>query len=181
MDAELYEEVFEAGVLSPTAWLTSASRMKHAADILFDRYVAERNAIGKREGSVDLAEISLGHTATLLCGFAMENALKAVAVMKSPTVTEGGRLPKWPADGHDEVALASTIDLSLTADQEELLASLTAFVRWAGRYPVPKKPSDMPLRKRSSLFALPPSALDERERDEFDRLYSKLSEMVITD
>ena len=181
MHDELYEEIFEAGALSSTAWLTSASRLKHAADILFDRYEVERSAVGTRDAPIDLAEMSLGLTATLIYGFAMENALKAVAVKKSPALAQGGNLRKWPSDGHDQSALASMIGLSLTAAQEELLASLTAFVRWAGRYPVPKKPSDMPLRKPSSMFALPPAALAERERDEFDKLYAVLCQIVVSD
>lgn len=67
-------------------------------------------------------------------GFALENLLKGIIVMKDPSKIRDGRIgvPKT----HDLVSLAGTAGITLNDDEKKLLSALTTITEWSGRYPV---------------------------------------------
>jgi hypothetical protein len=109
------------------------------------------------------ADLGLQQTYIMLIGFAIENFLKGVLVSKDQEhfkkiTLELRRLPK-ALQSHKLVELAEKLNLQIGDKERTLLAKLEDHLLWAGRYPVPTKPStyeqifEFPLRT-SSLFRI---------------------------
>ncbi len=85
----------------------------------------------------------------MLAGFAMENVLKALIVQNQRESLEQefstkNELPKI-LKSHNLVVLAERAGLQFTNEgTKKLLDRLTRHSVWAGRYPVPLRPSDLP-------------------------------------
>jgi hypothetical protein len=179
MDESFYTEQFELRALSPTVWVLTARRLKRCADIIFNKYKIDLAALESGASPLDLQNLELSGCATLLQGFAFENLLKAIVIQAQPTVIVGGRLRKWSADGHDLLALCAEASLDISEAERDLFARLTAFVRWAGRYPIPKSVQDMKLSQAAGPTGWVPLPLNSVELVEIDTLYERLETMVI--
>lgn len=137
---------------SPHSWVAEAENLREAADILwdsyrrtwkiFERFLKTRSFSGKRE--LVLRRIGLFKVAFLTLGLATENLLKAIVLSgrEGAIGMAAGKL-KWPGKGHNQRALAHAAGISFAEDDLNLLDELTAFVEWAGRYPLPLKESDL--------------------------------------
>src|SRR5262249_40008651 len=106
----------------PSAWALSAYNLKNAADAVWDRCRAE-----PRLGSVFL----------MLAGYELENAIKAVLLLKRPELRSPDRALRWPGGGHDLATLFDKAVVELDAEERAALERLSAFVLWRGRYPMP--------------------------------------------
>jgi len=76
--------------------------------------------------------------------------------------------------------LANNAKINLTIKEEDILRRLSEFVRWAGRYPIPKSADRMrisQLRVVSSDFV--PLPLEPTERAEFQQIYIRLESHVL--
>lgn len=112
-------------------WAESAVNLRRAADILFAAHAASRAEDGE---PVSVADLEMDTPATLLYGYSMENAVKSVLIKEEGVTRENCKQVKgW--QGHDLVELASRVE-NLKKSERRLLATLTAFVNWAGKYPV---------------------------------------------
>lgn len=109
-------------------WAYSGSRLKRAADIIFDvAYAAHKRNLDqiKQEikpetniyGQERDADEMLWPVYLMLFGMAMECELKGLLFAKDPT--------KNVNKNHDLKALAATLALTLTAREAELLATLS--------------------------------------------------------
>jgi hypothetical protein len=79
----------------------------------------------------------------VLAGLAVENALKAHLlegkIAAGEVIPAGtGVIRLFPDKAHDLVLLADWAKLTLTPGETRLLARLSEYVLWAGRYPIPK-------------------------------------------
>ena len=154
-------------------WRDRALGLRHAAESLLEQL---RRVAFPENGEDDDARLrreGLENSFTLLTGLAMENLIKAVHVKQKTSQSIG---LKWK-NGHDQVELAKDI-MPLSEVERELLASLSVFVLWAGRYPVPKS-STILLRKRRGpqnrkSKAWFPEALSESEYKAVRALFDKL-------
>ncbi len=72
----------------------------------------------------------------LLMGLAIENALKACLVREKLIDVSDGIFPA-ELKTHDLSALAKKLGLTLSRNQLIHVESLTLYVDWAGRYPIP--------------------------------------------
>ncbi len=79
----------------------------------------------------------------MLCGLALETVMKAL-------LASDGR---WdPSDSsHTLIDLAELLATPLTPDERRLLEFYSASITWAGRYPLPSRPSDQKLLDYWSL------------------------------
>ncbi len=80
----------------------------------------------------------------MLCGFAIENLLKAAIVKSNPQhirdeAIRDKKLPKI-LNGHRLNILAQKASISFSVEQIELLQRIEDILVWAGRYPLPLKP-----------------------------------------
>ena len=136
MDDKLKRIVFDAATESPGSWLLEAMALKVAAervDWLF-------KPVTEEEQTASLMTIY-----RFLMGLSFENLLKGILHTQGHKVTENGRFTKLFSK-HDLVYLISKVDpsrLSITKEETDILADLTPYVIWAGRYPFPKHQSDI--------------------------------------
>jgi len=180
MDEKFYDEQFELRTLTPELWALNARRLKQAADILFEAYEQDLKDMTAGESPLQLHNLELSGPATLLYGLALENILKAILLTTSPDAITDGKLRKWPKDGHDQILLAHEAKIKLTINEENILRRLSEFVRWAGRYPIPKSADKMrisQLQVVSSDFV--PLPLGPTERAEFNQIYMSWESHVL--
>ena len=132
MDAELRERLFLASQESPGSWLLHALRLNAAAE----RLDWEKNPIRDDEPATSfIAEHQM------LLGLAFENVLKGfISLIR----LESGKTPPLPRECHIHKLerLAERVEcqeLALTVHKLASLARLSPYIEWAGRYPTPKK------------------------------------------
>jgi hypothetical protein len=117
----------------PTYWLNKSRDLYAAAGALW--YCQNKSRSSKVAKSLGFTsgfnmDIATHAVYWMLCGMAVELALKAVAVSKG----------KKPVTTHDLVELAKHANVTLfTRHETKVLAFLTEAIYWGGRYPVPKK------------------------------------------
>jgi hypothetical protein len=121
----------------PDQWGDTASLLRRAAQLLF---TAEQKSGPDANGEpIHPEDQGIDNPATLLYGYAIENAIKGYLIEKlngyKNAEQEAGHA--W---NHCLCDLAGKTGLPLTDDQRHLLRTLQSFVIWAGRYPIPKKP-----------------------------------------
>lgn len=110
-------------------WAECAVNLRRAADILFAAHAASRAEDGE---PVSIEDMGMDIPATLLYGYSMENAIKGVLI-KEEGVTRKNWMQVNGWQGHNLVELASRVE-NLKKSERRLLATLTAFVNWAGKY-----------------------------------------------
>ncbi len=175
----MWDEMFELTASTSASWFLSARRLKRSADILWDIYETDANKMFEEEANIlELENLEIGGVSMFISGLSIENLLKALLIKDNPNVVASGKLKQWPASGHDLIELAKEARISLDCAETALLKSLTTFVLWAGRYPVPKtvtrfRPEALPDGTHRIPGAF--SAGDKRRLDcFFDRLVETL-------
>lgn len=117
---------------TPDPWLRRAKDLRRAAEILFKAYEASKTEEGV---PVEIEDVDMNIPATLLLGYAVENALKAFLIKCCRWDAEKCKKSK-PWRTHNLPSLFEETKLVATAEQLLLLKTLTAFILWAGKYPV---------------------------------------------
>jgi hypothetical protein len=127
----------------PSKWALCAHNLWRAADILFSAY---KESTAQNGEPIRPEDTEMHIPATLLYGYAIENALEGLLV-KQLTLkrTECAKLPGW--NKHDLAVLFDQTKLQIAAPKHQkdyrlLLVTLTAHVVWAGKYPSPFKLDD---------------------------------------
>lgn len=125
----------------PSEWLGYSEELAEAAEVLWTG-AAESMRIGLdgdlANGSGILTK-SFPHPLSylLLIGFALENALKAMAIAADPTLINSGSLDK-KLKTHDLLDLSNFIgSLTLSDSEKELLSICSNAIPYWSRYPVP--------------------------------------------
>lgn len=167
------DHLFERNKDRPEEWLTTATNLKKAADILF----AECPEGWFPDGEpIKPDKLFVLAPASMLYGFALENAIKGYLIDKCGSFDAAKNADEKAWKGHQLQALAQATGLPLTQDQRLLLASAGALVCWAGRYPVPLKLERFTLNKQLNADNnIPPILLDKVEREILEPFYSALT------
>lgn len=152
-----FHERYVARARDGGAWTMQAITLCDAADELF-RKAEEGSAVFNRlfivdgssgELSVRRGELPVDDISTLfavqyagialmLLGMGIEAQVKAMLVEQRPELVHEHRARVKPEFAtHDLVGLLCQCDVDLSPEQERVLDTVTLFVRWAGRYPVP--------------------------------------------
>ncbi len=75
----------------------------------------------------------------MLMGFSLENLLKGILIAERHEVM--GKTRKL---NHGLVQYADKVKgITITCDEKTLLSALEPYIKWAGRYPMPKTPDDL--------------------------------------
>ncbi len=127
---------------SPVVWYLWSERLFRAGEIIFNLCKDDLNKLFKEGFDSSHKNLNLVGVDMLLFGYAIENCLKAVVIKENPEVVESNKI-KWGQDGHDLLKFAEKIRLSKLEEYKEILHRLTQYIRWAGRYPIPKNKEDM--------------------------------------
>lgn len=126
----------------------TADSLKRAADLLYAVWFDDLQTMLSRSLDVDAPPppSSVASVAMLLGAFALENVLKGLLVCRDPSLvqavpTDPDRLISGVLQSHNLRELSERARVQLSAQEESLLARLTEFLLWAGRYPGPLRAS----------------------------------------
>ena len=126
------EDPFDRSKATPQYWYNCSSNLHGSAAALLAASEPELSAVVAHKFGLG-AGFSIGIASRavyeMLCGMSIELMLKAIAVAQRKEVMHH----------HGLIELAHHVDVSLTPAEEDLLSVLTASIRWAGRYPAPKR------------------------------------------
>lgn len=129
---ELKERFFAAAEESPGSWVITAMSLRAAAARLDWLTAPVRD---------DESSIGFMHEYRMLLGLSFENLLKGIICLVR--LEAGQRLPLPRECFHHSLAtLAARSEVgivSLSAQEIALLDSMTPFIEWSGKYPLPKK------------------------------------------
>jgi hypothetical protein len=138
--------------------------------VLTDAARLERDNPREQLNGKDLVPV-INSVAAMLTGYAIECALKGLWVRAGEKIIDAnGEFVRVPNAGdHALGALARSVskdvDLgALSAEDFEVLDRLSAFVVFAGRYPIPKKSEHMAAVKHSAALRSCPTCLPSRTR-----------------
>ena len=162
---------WKKAILDPRAWIDVGERLMKASAHLrvpvdaYWEHFEERFEEGYQpEGRTELPPTDEYY---MLVGFAAENFLKALLVLRNRRDSElqvenSLKLPL----GHGIASLARSLGFSLTEDEEQVLHFLEWKVRWSGRYPVPLEPSHVGLSGHAKKWIEKTWTLVQRFREE---------------
>ena len=164
MDEYLKTLIFKCRLESPGSWLMEALWLKRAAEEI-DHWKHKNADINSPEGDF----VFMIHVYKLLLGLSFENLLKGIVVAQSGPAGSAGVLDK-KFKTHNVEKLLKRIDqtkVSISDSEKKRLIDLERYVKWAGRYPLPKKADD--------LFAIVDSYKEYQMRlSLWDRLFDYL-------
>jgi hypothetical protein len=176
------EKVFTNDRDNPEAWGATAGNLRIAADVLFQ---ACRESWQDDE-PIHPENQPLDSPATMLYGYAMENAIKGYLIKKHGGVEHDGfekaKAANEKAWSHEISKLAEATGLHPTSEQKLLLLNLERFIRWAGRYPIPKKWGEFTISKQ--LHAgddMTPSQIEPHEIQILEPFYKRLLDDISAD
>jgi len=106
-------------------------------------YIGDRSFHVRRPDGAVVMPLTLCVRAMLL-GYAIECALKGLWVKKGNQIVQSGQyVGVAKCRDHDLVQLSGAVCFSPTKTESDVLQRLSKFVKFAGRYPVPKRPDEM--------------------------------------
>lgn len=137
VDPRFLAEQFREAGQSVGFWQLRAVTLRYAAEVVLAQTLADvRSRFGLRQRR-KAARPLLHAPAMMLAGMWIECLAKAVIVSKSRPLNHRD------LQHHDLQRIVRFAGYRGTPEEADLLNHLSAFVRWAGRYPVPRKVSDM--------------------------------------
>jgi hypothetical protein len=125
------KSTFEIVGQEPHAWLMEATQLKRAADLV-GQELAKKLAVSPY-GRPRYEDIVLFKSYMLLSGLALENLAKGIIVGRNPGVVTPDT---FNLKGHNLLQLAQQAALPFSDAERDILDRLTAFVVWAGKYPI---------------------------------------------
>jgi hypothetical protein len=130
---------FKTKSVDPGAWFSTAHSVRHAALVLWRELGPALDQWATTDATVDAKlELSLRLRGpfAMLAGMAIENMLKGLILQRTARDARLELMSKKKLITHDLVTLATRAGVELADFEQELLARLSRFIVWAGRYPV---------------------------------------------
>lgn len=170
------DDLYSAGL----ALLESA---KEANDI----YVRD---LPKESGRVKLSQeqqqasrrLRLPMVSLMLFGMAFETALKGIIIARRPDlVTEKMIAQELTRGDHSLTVLFEKATIPVSESEKYLLDHLSESIRWAGRYPVPKKESLHRFKKLPIGGIIFPGTPLPKDKEEVSQLWCRIVEVIQND
>lgn len=137
MKRQLLLEMHEVFGNMPEAWHIAADDLLLASQLL--RTSIELQSEFSAPDS-DAARLRVLPPELMLRGLALEVYFKAIWTKRGNKLVSDSRYTEVPGAGpHNLVQLADVLRLQFTAAQRNLLVRLSAYIEYAGRYPIPKR------------------------------------------
>jgi hypothetical protein len=130
-DSDDTKSDFEIVGQEPHAWLMEATQLKRAADLV--RQELTKIFAVSPQGRPRYEDAVLFNSYMLLAGLALENLAKGILVGRNSGVVTPDM---FNLKGHNLQQLAQQAVPTLSKTELDILSRLTAFVTWAGRYPI---------------------------------------------
>ena len=124
----------------PEHWFRQAEQLIAAADACLDGVPRPHPQRGNTEAA-NTRVVGQIEGGMLLLAFAVENALKGLAVHLGEHCNDDRGELKWKHrefGKHELTKMAKRLGVELNGRTDDLLERLTVYALWAGRYPLPK-------------------------------------------
>jgi hypothetical protein len=131
---------YDAIANEPAAWLFVADNLALAANRLEPDFLVDRTAESDHTRMV--LSVRIQGPILLLRGCGLECLFKALYVAKGNKLGEGGQFVEPGGRPHDLVGLAKKAGFTMSAEESALVAYLSDFITWLGRYPMGKRAPD---------------------------------------
>ena len=181
----IYTSLYRAEANKVSSWIKQAHRHNTVANLLKERVEAGFANLSN-EGQ-EWRQIYLLPNYLMTMGFAFENLFKGIMVLlgRQPVKKTSEEKPmklEKAFKTHELVTLAERAGFKIDSDERKLLARISSFSVWAGRYPIPEREKKdvshkgnarllkADLDRASSLFSRATRDLVERVRDPEERL-----------
>lgn len=145
---ERYDQIGKSYI----SWFIRAQSLKSSADIIWQEI---KQTLYNERGFLhhhNTVEDQIESVYLMLIGMSVENALKALYVIYNPELIGNGEMKRKWKDGHDLVKLAELSGYICNEANIDLLRNLSAYIKWAGRYPIPQKVSPNPIKDYPMIF-----------------------------
>jgi hypothetical protein len=145
---------------NPSNWLTSAERLRDAAEIVLSQEVAKEAPYFRAYDEATQQALAIAYMGTndaghaeiacepanyppaqVLYAYAIENVLKGLIVANDGTVVDENKISKR-LKSHDLIELAGSAGVLVHIEETPVLAALSDLSVWAGRYPVALRKED---------------------------------------
>jgi hypothetical protein len=160
--------------LQPGVWELRANNLKRAADnayeICYDAIIRIGQCAkeGGEQNPQDHQDVLVIKVYYLLMGYALENLLKGILIMRKPEkYVQQGSLKGLKT--HKLVKLFEDCRLPVDPETKKLLEKLTLHIKWQGRYPVSLRAEDMELDSYNL-------GAGRKIQEELDQLYELVSQ-----
>lgn len=169
---------FELKATTPEFWFAQARQMYEASLVLFKE-------LSKREATKSIThnfrKVGSHKGSLFFLGIAIENAIKGVLAHEGIIVVDDKKMKfDRSVKAHDLVSLLELIgnkQVTISSAERELLARLTIFTTWAGKYGTPLRESDMRAAKdnffqRASDYELAHNLIEGLERISKENIFN---------
>ena len=187
---DFWDFSFQVAGTSAAVWLMRAYRLRRAADIMWRQATRDVKRLVAQgpDLKVPWGPEATGQAAMLLSGLTIEVLIKALLIGRGGSRVENGVFKPWGKKSkhdHDIVKLFGLAGEQLTAEERNFAEHLTKFIRWAGRYPLPKKVGEMRPKLTTTaphrnVFdgATLPGVYSLADRVRFRRLFGRLEKTL---
>jgi hypothetical protein len=178
---------------TPFFWFVQARDLLSAAHVLLEQHeVAKERYWGPmpgKSGRVKLTPdqqeasrfLGLPQIAQMLFGLALEVLLKGLLIARKPELVQGDQLTPALTGNHSLGALLDLAAITLTGEERELADRLSESIRWAGRYPVPKKEAQRQFIQRPNGAFMFPGTMLPDDPAAILALWNRICEMMSND
>jgi len=157
-----WREIFSAEADAPEAWRNVAKVLFDAAGIL-----SRECLLGNTQGDSRACLVS---PVNMLFGMAIETLLKGLVVHRKGKIVCKGKLPH-SFTHHNIERLLREAEVQLKENDLLLLRKLEVYVKWLGKYPVPKTAMENPSRMMACATMIP------QEWDRASRIFWHINSM----
>lgn len=134
------EDFIQKGL--PEEWFDYARELKEASDDLWE--MSNKTHIVFQTENKNISKLNYSRTFFLLNGFSIENLLKGILISEKPNLIAGGKISSEISSGHNLIKLSQKIlSINFTNRDNEIMQLLSEVVPYWGKYPIPKKYSDL--------------------------------------
>lgn len=136
-----WKGVYAKAIIDPAAWKATAESICEVLNILEPYLIEAWKSFYQESGDSTAMRKSVLNTQPvilMLVAYALENLAKGLQIkgLAIDPVTWDGKFPNLDKK-HDIGHLVEAVCQPLALQEQELLARLTPYARWAGRYPGP--------------------------------------------
>jgi hypothetical protein len=150
------------------AWASNASILRESAHVLW-KIVESENIRIQSMGDDAIGQyfdLEHKHTAMMLMGMSLEALLKGCLIVKNPKLVDHQRIGKLKT--HNLVDLFKRALITLNEYEKKYCNTLTDYIRWEGRYPIPVDVNQVPTTRFFLIYQWQP----------FDLLYTRVLDSV---
>jgi len=131
-------DVFEHLGNNMKRWKSMAEALAYNASVLTQHRRQHQEDRNQYQQRLEISSVDMDFASLVLWGYALECFLKCLRLKRGHSLVKSRKLV-W-VKNHNLVQMAHEVSFVLTVSQGRILESLSAIVKWSGRYPLDTTP-----------------------------------------